>query len=434
MDKKLIRRVIICIVIIMIIIIGYLIKIMHQHKEEDKMYDDSESIPIEELIKVDPQNRNIDRISYFDIDSCMNRYLSTIDTNNFIYQGREESQIKESIYNILSESYIKQNNITKDNVYNFVKTKSESTLYVPLEISVIQQSNIKSFLVHGLLENFDLQVTDEIFVVVNIDITNNLFSIEPIYGNYNSINEIKIEKSEDTIKNNENNVFTSVPATYENIAKDYINIYKRLALGRPKIMYNLLNEEYREKRFGSEQEFEKYITSNKDRILGTRLEKYQTISENGIQYVCVDQYDNYYIFNENDVMDYTVLLDQHTIDLAGFTEKYNSARNENKVAMNIEKIKDAINTNDYKYIYDKLDATFRQNNFSTEAELEKYLKDNLYEMNNFEYTNINEQNGLYIFSLLVGDNIGHATSVRNMNIVMQLKEGTDFVMSFSIEK
>ena len=71
-------------------------------------------------------------------------------------------------------------------------------------------------------------------------------------------------------------------------------------------------------------------------------------SINGNRYVCKDGKDNFYIFNVNKVLDYTVVLDTYTVDLPEFTEKYNKVNAQEKVALNINKVITALNNKDYK--------------------------------------------------------------------------------------
>jgi hypothetical protein len=54
-------------------------------------------------------------------------------------------------------------------------------------------------------------------------------------------------------------------------------------------------------------------------------------------------------------MDYKLILDEYTIDLPEFTEKYKKAAPQEKVGMNIEKIISAINNKDYgKYRFNQV--------------------------------------------------------------------------------
>ena len=105
------------------------------------------------------------------------------------------------------------------------------------------------------------------------------------------------------------------------------------------------------------------------------LAQYQVTEEDGYtQYLLVDQNGKYYIANETAVMKYTTLLDTYTVDLPQFTESYNSANDSRKAGLNLQKVVDAINNNDYEYVYNKLDETFKSNNFPTLESFEQYSK------------------------------------------------------------
>ena len=56
-------------------------------------------------------------------------------------------------------------------------------------------------------------------------------------------------------------------------------------------------------------------------------------------------------------MQYKVLLDTYTMILPEFAEQYDNLDNTKKVVMNIEKVIQALNLRDFKYIYNKLDDT-----------------------------------------------------------------------------
>ena len=360
-NKRLIVSIIIVLIVVLIISVVLLIYLRNTSNVDTEEYSESDNDSIVDYYGKG-KNNGISRESYFDINSCMRQYLNALNINNSSYYGYDsndnytlivtEDEIKQKIYDLLSKKYIEENNITISNLYDYVKTVDKSSLFVPLEVSMVQDQQIKSFLVHGLVESLtDFQLLDEIFVIVNIDANNELFSIEPIYGDYNSISEINITSFENSIEEN-NNSFSKTSTTYEDIARDYIDLYKRLALGSPEIMYDLLDKEYREAKFGSVDEFKKYIEDNRTEIIGIRLEKYRTNqTDEYTQYICIDQNGNYYIFRETAILDYTVILDTYTIDLPEFTDEYNSSSDSEKVLLNIQKVFEAINNGDYNYVY-----------------------------------------------------------------------------------
>ena len=437
LNEKIILSFIIIVLIICIILVSVLLSLSRKNKETNEVEEVEQSsdegigILKEQYGKI--TNNSISREGYFDINTCMNQYLDTININSSIYYDAQEKDVKQYMYNILSEKYISSNNIKLDNLYQNLKVMEEKVLFVPLEASVLQDKEITSFLVHGLAENLKLEVVQNIFVILNVDLNNNLFSVEPINGNYNSIKDIKINNFETTINDNENNRFIVKSIGQEEISKDFINLYKRLALGAPQLMYNLLDEQYREKRFGNVENLKQYIEINKEKITGTRLEKYQVSQKDGYtQYVCVDQNNNYYIFRENAVLDYSIILDTYTVDIPEFIEKYQKSSEEEKVILNIQKIVQAINSQDYRYVYSKLDDTFKANNFSTETVFENYMKTSFFENNTVNYKKYDKSGNTHIYNIDFTDANNKNTNVINKNIIMQLKDGTDFVMSFNV--
>ena len=438
MNKKNISHFFISLLIILLVIIILLI-ICLKNKMTNEVQNNMGSSIAQEYAKT--KNNSISQNSYFDINSCVTEYLQILNTKRSIYYQRnengefviavEENEIKKNIYNVLSKNYIEKNNITIENVYEYVKTLEEQAIFVPLEASVVQDEEIKSFLVHGLVEKLNYNVIDEIFLVVNIDIANKLFSIEPIYGNYNNIAEIKIDQKEKEIKNNTINTFKMYSINYETTVKDCINLYKRLAFGKPEIMYNLLDEEYRNAKFGSVDEFKKFVEANRKKINSIRIERYKvTNTDDYTQYLCVDKDDNYYIFRKKGVLDYTVILDSYTVDLPEFLEKYKTSADNLKVALNLERIRSALKDGDYSYVYNKLDNNFKLSNFKTVNDFEKYIKERFAPLEDIiKYDNYKIAAGLHVYDIEVTDK--SENKIIKAQAVMQLKEGTDFVMSFS---
>jgi len=278
------------------------------------------------------------------------------------------------------------------------------------------------------------------YFILNIDNSNSTYSIEPIF-NVNNVNDIELNTEELTIEKNRYNTYVQKEYTEEDICEQYMTMYKALMLSNTNEAYKYLDNEYRNLKYGSLQEYKDFIISNNDDINDFEMKAY-SINEN--RYVCKDGKDNFYIFNVNKVLDYTVVLDTYTVDLPEFTEKYNKVSAQEKVALNINKVITALNDKDYKYIYNKLADSFKDNYFNNEDELKEYLSNKLYDNNEINFGKFSDEgNGIYTYEIELseisneneaaqegkGDNFARI----KMNVVMQLKEGTDFVMSFSIE-
>ncbi len=238
-------------------------------------------------------------------------------------------------------------------------------------------------------------------------------------------------KQEIGIKNKyECNEFEYVMMSVDNLILLYFNDYKSIALKDPEQGYNLLDKEYREKRFGSIDKYKEYLEKNKEQIQISTLENYLTENEgNTTKYICTDENNNHYIFKENSIMDYTVMLDDYTIDTQSFIDKYTKANEQQKVALNIDKFIQAINNKDYTYAYNCLADSYKNNYFKTELEFENYAKENFYANSTVAYSHFDTQSGVYTYSVILTNK--ETKEQMNKTFIMQLGEGTEFVMSFN---
>ena len=149
------------------------------------------------------------------------------------------------------------------------------------------------------------------------------------------------------------------------------------------------------------------------------------------KYICKNQWNNYYVFNVKGALDYDVMLDIYTVDLEEFTRKYDSSSDENKVAMDVQKIESAINNKDYVFVYNKLDETFKNTNFESYENFEKYMSENFFDINNLKGENISKEGNIYVYKVKITD-ANNENNTKDSTIIMKLLEDRNFVMSFSI--
>lgn len=438
MLKKM-RIIIITLVIILLIAVILLLVILGKEKGFISSQSDENTII---AIGDETINNEIERVNLFKVKNCITSYSSIINKNNPAYFGVgengeykkiiSEEDIKASIYNLLSDSYIKRNNITIDNVYEFVDNINDSLIYNIIDIRYNEGINSNQYIVSGYYQNLKNEFIKYAYYIVNINDVENVFSIEPILNTSLDINNIKVEDT--IIEKNDNNAIPEIKNNNESICRDYLISFKRLMLSNPEEAYKFLDEEYRKKRFESVDRFKEYINLKRDQITKSTLSKYQVNNyDNYTQYVLIDQNGNYYIFNETAVMDYTVILDTYTIDIPQFTEKYNSSTDAEKVLLNIQRVFEAINNGDYRYVYNKLDQTFKQTNFPTQEDFENYIKQNFYKNNSISYSTYKTSGDLHIYDIAIKDKDNEANPEKTKTFIMQLKEGTDFVMSFNVD-
>lgn len=346
-----------------------------------------------------------------------------------------------SIKGILDKQYIEYLSYTdnmimsEQNKYKQNGNYKKNIIY-DLDIEDLVQTFIGEkltiVLVDSKLNNKDFNM------IIKLDSLNNTYSIflEDYIKKYNytkDMNKRDININTDSIEINDYNSHIKVNTSESYIISQYFSEYRMKMLNDTKDAYELLDTSYRKEKYGSYEEFKNYVDNNKDDIQYASINKYQVSEYNGVkEYICVDQNGKYYIFMEKDITDYNVVLDTYTIDLPDFTEKYNNNSNEIKCGMNIQKVFDAINDKDYNYVYNKLDDNFRSTNFSNKKSFKEYAE-KYFANNQLVYESCKKSGDLYIYDVTVTEGTESNKNAVRKNFVMQLLEGTDFVMSFNIK-
>ena len=442
MNKNLIKKLIIIFSILLVVVLIVFSIIINNHPEQETKIDEEEQNLIEMTDKIEEEKMTIQeaREKYYIVKQSVYSYFNILNTENSIYYGyNDENEMtklyneNDKIYNLLSTSYIQKNNITKENIDNFIKKIDTKALFVPLEIKYKENNNLFKYAISGYITDLKYNVLQNVYLIVNLDLDNGTFSIEPI-AEVDSIQNVDLDSEElQPIEKNNDNGVNYITATEEYVINDYFDTFKKMMLSNPEAAYNYLEPEYRDKRFINLEGFKKYITDNRSKLLTISLQQYQSNKyDDYIQYVCIDQYGNYYIFNEKDVLDYSALLDTYTIDIPQFIEKYSSSNDADKGLLNINKIIEAINTKDYNYIYSKIDENFKQNNFNTLEKFEEYMNKTIYDQNDISVTNYQNSGDLHIYTVTIKDKNNEASPAITKTFIVKLTEGTDFVMSFNV--
>ena len=437
MDK--IKKVIVILVIVIIIIIITLVVLALRRRTEGSDYQDTEfehDISHEEVTTTIEQVTN--RNDYYAIKSIIGKYAYAI-----VDGGTE------SLYNMLDENYLSENQITVNNVRDIVDNidisnmSEEQMNNFQLTVTVNKMlyketsPNIRTFFTYGNFTNNINEDNVEFQIIVEMDSKNNTFYIYPtsyMKENYSDEEELQAYTSNLTeIPKNDYNKFNFVNIEDSTLLNDYLAKFKNALLEDVDSSYELLDVEYREAKFSNISEYREYVNNNISKLLSITIDKYKRdVTEDGTRYTCVDKNGNYYIFDETAIMQYTLLLDTYTTILPEFSEKYQGADNATKVGMNVEKIIQALNLKDAKYIYNKLDETFKANNFPTIDEFESYINNVYPSTYEIEYSNPTEEQGTFMQPIVL---IDKETSQRSENtIIMQLKDNYEFVMSFSVQE
>lgn len=429
--KKVIIIIICLILIIVIALFG--IKLI---KPKDKIIENEESVNEDGKFILSEELSTINNLeTYSMVKDILNDYvtINSDDENN-------------KLMNILSEQYILEKDINENNI----STKIEKIQQYPLAvINTVKQKdlseNVTSFYVNYDLVNDSVNISAEDLrfeseytgegvtekqdnsIIINVDYSNETYSVMPNYGKNNNINKIN------SIEENEDNKISLKTLTKQQEAELYIQDFNNKILYKLEESYNILNSKYKETRFSNYAIYDSYIQENNKYLKEIALQKYKIDEyDDYTEYTCIDQYGNYYIFDEKGVMDYTVKLDTYTVETEEFKENYSKYSNEQKAKTNIEKVAQAINRHDYEYLYSKLQNNIRTMNFPTINDFETYMQSNFYSINKFEYGDYDIQGDKGIFELKITDATEENENTIEKNFIITIEDGTDFAFSFNL--
>ncbi len=424
------KKVILILIIIIICIIGIIFVILQTKNKTG----------FENIIKTEENNNNIitnteysevkfvsDYNQYFIVQDCIGKFIQTVKESEPLY-----------IEKILDSKYIKDNNINIEEMskildkYNFESYGD----YVAEEMSYIYNNKNYLYFVKGkykILDEYDDNKYINLNIIVHIDINSETFKIIPEEPPKNllAIDDIYLQYLKENIEYDSYNTYSEKNISEETMAKNYFMSYIILLQGDLEKAYNTLDDKYKEEKFENIDEFKKYI---KDTEMTERKFKDYT-ARYGNEYkifIIQDNNGREYIFKENLINSYTVMLDDYTTKITQITNSYKKLTNREKAEYNVENFIQMINNNDYKQAYSYIDETYRENNFSTQEKFITYIKEHTYENNSFEVENIEKLDDYYLVKVKLNDKNEENTEEKELSIIMKLENETDFKISFQV--
>ncbi len=440
--KKLIILVSILIVIIIIIIIMSII--VNKSSVEDNIQEEIEQFDSGLQYEENDNGFQIlnDPNVFFSVMESLDTYFEILefDTENTEYVNHYEIEDEDNLKQIilqdmLDQTYVMENNINEDNFYEYIPLMNYGYNVIPIELRVRYEDDGTIYISSVYIENMETNQLEKRYYIIRIDQDNFTFSIEPVQGNIESIDDIQVSESNLKIENHIYNKFSIKTISTEELIKKYMSHFMNILINHTEIAYeNYLDEEYKKKRFGELEQLMDFVNKNKEELNGVEPSQYLVeFDDNAKKYVILDQYQNTYEFYETATMVYKVRLDTYTIMPDNFKETYDSSNEQYKVAMNIDKWIDMLNNRDYHSAYQYLDETFRNNNFGSEEAFEQYMREHFplhYQLKIGQFT---ETNNTYTQYIVLTDITGETNEEIDNTIIMQLKDDYDFVMSFSVQ-
>lgn len=238
----------------------------------------------------------------------VNDYNSFFTTTNYVNNFLSYSKDSSKLYDVIYSSYIDDNNITKDNIFNYIKSYQGDVSIKVIAMKYVKVKDNYIYYVKGKLyqSTFDsVEVIEDNFeVVVLVDINTSSYGIYPIDSNdykdiINGIKRIKID-------NNSNNVVkTSSSISKEQMCVVYLSDYIDKLNNDINSAYDVLSNSMKEK-YVSLDNFRMYINNNLNRIT-TDADKCSLENvKNKRIYTVLDKNSNKYVFVETNIMNYKV--------------------------------------------------------------------------------------------------------------------------------
>ncbi len=444
MNEKLIKKLIILMIIFIIIIIS-IILILKNFSEENTIQEDVSNF--DSGLEYEKNDNGFEILNdpnvYFSVMDTLNTYFEILefDTENSQYVNHyeieDEDELKRLILeDMLDQTYVMENNINVNNFDEYIQLMNYGYNVIPTELRVRYDDSNTVYISSIYIENMQTNQLEKRYYIIRIDQNNFTFSIEPVEDNVNSIEDIQVEESNGEIENHIYNKFSIETISTEELIREYMSNFMHMLVNHTDIAYeNYLDEEYEKERFGELDNLIDFVNKNKEELNGVEPSQYLVeFEDNEKKYVILDQYQNTYEFYETATMSYKVRLDTYTIISDNFKETYNSSDEQHKVAMNIDKWVQMLNTRDYTHAYEELDETFRNNNWGSEEAFEQYMRENFPLHYDVEYTTYSSEGSTYVQQINLTDITGETEGTILLNIIMQLKDNYEFVMSFSLQE
>lgn len=353
-------------------------------------------------------------------------------------KDRESAQL--AIYSMLDKAYINEFKVTKESISQKFKVDTKTNIILDKMYVLDNSENVSTYIVSGMCIEVINEEVSKLNMGILVDMQNYTFSIYPQeylskhgYNNMKTVEQLKIKIP--NIEKNQYNTFEITGVKESDIFEEYFENYKYNLIYNTDEAYNRLDKDYADKRFGSKEKLKENIKLRKNNLRSEHISKYTKLQkENEVEYICFTNYGNTVKFKrENGILDYAVILDDYTKMSSTSIVQYTKMKKLEKARYQLQNFIKKVNTKDYNAIYKDLDNTFRKNNFKDVNELKKYIDNNFYNLNQIDVEDYEGKKYEYCIFKCRLINMDSPEEDKTLNVIINIKEGTDFTMSFSVQ-
>ena len=281
------------------------------------------------------------------------------------------------------------------------------------------------------ISNLNQEIERQRSYIIILDVDQNTFAVRPVKGRESDSEKLSLLNNLIGIPRTHYNVFTMPFKTDGNIAIEYYRRFKQMLINNPEEAYHKLDTEFREARFDGVEDFIEFVQDNMDELVERDIERYSVSEVDGYrEFVTLDQFGNIYLFRASGIMEFTVKIDTHTLIIRQFLNAFDSASEQGRALLNLQRITEALNHGDFRFAYNKLSPAFRDANFPTLDSFETYVRNVLPRRFTVEHGRSTREGDVHSQVIRFVDR--NSENVIEKTFLVLLQQGTDFVYSFNI--
>ena len=297
--------------------------------------------------------------------------------------------------------------------------------YVVKQAYGVQNAHMVKYYTYGTLTitNGDFTATEyDIYMVMYLTTENKGYQVKPITKE-DFIDRKGLSSTDSVdIKQGTYNTCEYIDIDNAKQMEIYLDDYVFRALNDFQNSYNLLNKEYRDKRFGNLNEYIKFLNEKIEQLQNIKIIQYK-YDDSAMTYEGTDEHGNYYQIKELNYMKYELILDSYTL------EDYSNSSEEEKVKKSVEKFILMINSADYSNAYNLLDTDFKERYFQTEKDFINYVKEEWFKRQIISSMEMTSDN---ICRVKIKDSISKNANIIEKEFKINLKENMDFTIVFNM--
>ena len=236
---------------------------------------------------------------FYNVNYCITNYLNHVNNLN-----------NEEILKLLDNNYLKNNNIDKNNLNNYIDTFNGLYNYSLKNIDVYSNSYYKIYLTKGLYTKEDDEIiynSKYISHIVILDIINNTYSIIPLIKENESFEKVlenyDLKNYNLEIETNVSNEIISQNISEFEEALLYFSNFKNELINDCSEAYKYIDNDIKKEKFVIM--CSNYLKNYGDSII-TKYKK--NVTDDGVKLIINDQYGNIFGFKYLEVDNYTVSI------------------------------------------------------------------------------------------------------------------------------